>query len=249
MEKKMNFEYTDIKIPDNHFGISPSGISKFFDNPSNWYRDNFTDETTFTGSTATELGSILHAIAEAVAKGDTTDTLEIEAYIDSIDNPDVDKTVIRSLYSTMASVLINEYVLRNKPDIVEKSLSMDLGNNITLKGTLDGYYNNGVVLDYKSASAKPKTDAIPWHYKVQLMAYTKLMRSKGNYVDRLRIVYIVRPTKTLPARVFVVNHMITDQDEKDFEDVLEIMKRTITLTKEQPELIPVLYKSMNLKEK
>ena len=245
---RVNFEYNAIKVPEGHMKISPSQIAKFFNYPSLWYKDNFTDAEGFTGNTATELGTIVHACAETVALNETVNRDEIDDYIDSIDNEDVDKAEIRKHWYEMSHLLINEYVLKNVPDLVEHSTQLDLGDKISLAGTLDSYYNNGVVTDYKTKGSKPKTDAIPWEYWVQLMAYAKMLKEEGKEVNRLRIVWIVKPTKTLPARLFVVNHEISDKDWKEFDDVLTIMVDTIKLTRSNPEYIHILYKSMNLKD-
>ena len=68
------------------------------------------------------------------------------------------------------------------------------------------------------------------------------------FIDRIRLVYIVAPTKTLPARLFVVNHMITEDDWRQIDDTLDIMRETFVLQRAHPEYIHLLYKSMKLKE-
>lgn len=244
----MNFEYNPGEMPENcDFKISPSGISKFFDYPSIWYRDNFLGETSFEGSTSSELGTVIHAIAESVAKGEPTDSSEIDKYIMSIENEEVEKNVVKSLYPGMASVLVNEYLLKNMPDDVEQTITAETKNGIYVGGTYDARLGN-TLIDYKTAKTKPRTETIPFGYKIQLLAYAWILKQFGETIDRLRIVYIVRPTKTLPARVFVVNHMISDEDWDMINQTLNLMADTIIKQKEDPSLIPLLYKSMKLKD-
>jgi RecB family exonuclease len=243
----MNFEYTDIEVPEGSFKISPSGISKFFDVPSVWYRDNFLGENSFTGNTASELGTIIHAIAEAYALDESTNREEVEAYLDTLTDPDIDKQVIRDNYPEMAKVLVNEYLRYNQPDKVEQPVLLNLGDDVLIGGTYDAIQGS-TLIDYKTTAKKPNTETIPWNYKVQLMSYAYALRSNGVLIDRIRIVWVVKPTKTLPARVFVVNHMITNEDWQDIQDTLELMKQTIMLQRSNPEYTHLLYKSMKLKE-
>ena len=242
----MAFEYSSPAIPEGHIKIKPSGIANFWNYPSSWYKDTFLGEQTFKGNTASELGSVIHELADKAAGNEYITRTEVNEYIDSIDNEDVDKQVIKDNWYEMSELLINQYVLRNIPDLHEHSMQLDLGDSITMAGTLDGYYNSGIVNDYKSTGKKPKTDAISWNHWVQLMAYAKMLVEEGKEVNRLRITWIVRPTATLPARLFVVNHEVTDKDWKEFDDILKIMVDTIKLSQSQPELNHVLFKSMNL---
>lgn len=244
----MNFDYNDLETPEGSFRISPSGISKFFDYPSVWYRDNFLGENSFTGNTASTLGTIIHAVAEAVALNDTTERSEIEEYLDTITDPEIDKEEILKHYPEMANVLVNEYLLKNVPDTVEQQTMTRLeGTNVYVGGTYDAR-NNSTLVDYKTSSKKPNTEKMPFGYLIQLLAYWYALKSEGIFIDRLRLVYIVKPTKTLPARVFVVNHMVTKEDEKMIEDTLKLMAETVELQQSNPELTHLLYKSMSLKE-
>ncbi len=244
----MAFEYNDIIVPEGHIKISPSQIASFWNYPSIWYKDVFLGEKSFKGNTGSELGNIVHEIADSVAKNESLSREDVEEYIESIDNPDVDKDEIRKHWYEMSHLLVNEYVLKNIPDLHEYQTQVDLGDKVSLAGTLDGYYNSGIVNDYKTSSTKPKTDSIPWNYFVQLMAYGYMLKAEGKEVNRLRITWIVKPTKTLPARLFIVNHEVTDKDWKEFDDILKIMIDSIKLTRSNPEYSHIIYKSMNLQK-
>jgi hypothetical protein len=68
-------------LPDGAFGISPSNISKFFDKPHEWYREQVLGEEGFTGSTASVLGTCVHFCAEEYAKTGKVDVDSIYKYI------------------------------------------------------------------------------------------------------------------------------------------------------------------------
>jgi len=243
------FEYNDIKV--DGIKLSPSGLANFFSNPSNWYRDTFTDENTFKGNTGSTIGTIIHGVCESVAKNEPVDREVVEAYIDSIDNEDVDKAEVREHWYGMSHALVNEYVLKQPPELIEYQTKCEVAKGIWLAGTIDGVYLNsgGILLDYKSARTKPNTETIPFNYKTQMMAYSYMLKQEGKEINQLRIAYVSRKTKTLPPRVFVVNHIITKEDWDDFDDILKLVVETIQLEQEHPEYRHLLYKSMNLKEK
>lgn len=245
----MNFNYTDLKTPNGEFRISPSRIESFFTYPVNWYKENFLGETGFTGNTASTLGTIIHAIAEAVAKNESVEHDEISTYLDTITDPLIDKDDIKANYPEMARALVNEYLLQNIPTEVEQQVMTHVTEDLEIYvgGTYDAR-NGTTLVDYKTTAIKPNTEKMPFGYKIQLLAYWYALRANGVLIDRLRLVYVVKPTKTLPARVFVVNHMITEEDKKLIVDTLELMAETIQLHKKHPKYIHLLYKSMNLKE-
>ena len=240
------FTYKEPALPDDcTFRISPSQIYKFFDYPSVWYRDNFLGENSFKGNTASELGTIIHQVAESVAKHESISKDEVEAYIDSIDNPDVDKEVIREHCEDMVHTLVNNYIIHNMPTDVEYETVAPVSNGVYVGGTVDNRTHD-MIVDYKNVGKKPDTESIPFKYKIQLLAYAYADKARGIFTDRIRIVYTVRRTKTLPVRVFVVTEVISDEDWKLIEDTLNLIADTVTLHKEQPKLIPYLYKSMEL---
>jgi len=244
----MDFSYTDLKTPGDAFRISPSQIEKFFSYPSVWYRENFLGEEGFTGNTASTLGTIIHAIAEAVALNESTDRSEIEAYLDTITDPEIDKEEILKHYPAMAQALVNEYLLKNLPTEVEQATMTRMeGTDIYVGGTLDAR-NDSTLVDYKTTSKKPNVEKMPFGYKIQLLAYWYALKAEGVFIDRLRLVYIVKATKTLPVRIFVVNHMVTPEDEKMIEETLKLMAETIEVQKSNPDLTHLLYKSYSLKE-
>ena len=104
----MNFDYTEPTLPDNCiFKISPSGIEKFFSSPVLWYKEHILGEKEFKGNTSTILGTIIHAFAEAYAKGEPYSKEEVEEYLTKIKNTrlptdePIDYALIRELYPDM----------------------------------------------------------------------------------------------------------------------------------------------------
>ena len=244
------FDYVDIELPENGiFKISPSGISKFFEMPIVWYKEQVLGEVQFKGSTATVLGSVIHGLAEQYSKGEQSSRDEVETYLKKhMFNSDVNVAEVRGLYPDMASALINEYVKHNKPTETERSLICEFKDGVYLAGTFDNRTKD-ILVDYKNVSTKPKTDKIPWNYYIQLMAYAWLLKQEGTEINKIRLVYTVRPTKTLGVRVFKVTQVITERDYQAVEDVLQLISDTILLSKSNPELNYLLFKSMELKEK
>lgn len=243
------FDHVKVPLPEDCiFKISPSAISKFFEFPVIWYKEQVLGEVQFKGNTASVLGSVVHGLAECYAKGAETSREMVEPYLVKHKfNMDVNVSMVRELYPDMAAALINEYLRHNKPTEVERSLCQLVKDGIYVAGTFDNRTGSCIV-DYKNVSTKPNTDKIPWNYYIQLMAYAWMCKQEGIEIDKIRLVYVVRPTKTMGVRVFKVTQVINDTDYRAIEEVLEIIADTILLSNSNPELRYLLFKSMQLKE-
>lgn len=243
----MIFEHTKVKLPNSaKFGISPSSISKFFDSPVIWYKENILKEEIFKGSTATVRGTCAHYMAECAATGKSVDHELLQQELMEISNPDIDISEVIDTYNTLGELLV-DYVTENPPNEVETQLYAEVKQGIYVKGTCDARQGSTVV-DFKTASKKP-SDTIPFGYFIQLMAYAYMYRQQGQFVDKIRLVYAVSPTKTLPARRFVVSKTITNEDWEMIENTLELIADTLIVREEQPELDYLLFKSMQFKQK
>ena len=244
------FKHTEVAIPsDGVFKISPSKVASFFDYPSVWYREQVLGEEIFKGNTATVLGTACHYIFEKVSKGEDICRDVMDAMIDRAAFPeDVDKEVVKASYPEIATVVVNDYLLDNIPSHVEKEVSAHIANGVYVAGTQDAVdMQRRILVDYKIVGSKPNTDSIPFKYKIQLLCYAYANHVNGVYIDRIRIVYGVKPTKTLPARVFVVTEQVSQDDIKLVSDTLHLIADTVIKAKEQPELVYLLFKSMSLK--
>ena len=249
-EEKHPFDYTVVPLPEDcKFKISPSSISKFFDYPDVWAKEHILGEQVFHGSTSTVLGSIVHGLAERYAKGLPSDRDLVEKYIRQfMFTPDVNAKEIRDNYPDMASLLINDYVRKNKPTEVEQSLcaKVDDESGIYLAGTCDNLTGT-MIVDYKTASKKPAGDNISYGYYLQLMAYAYLYRqTKGIIIDRIRLVYVIRPTKEYGPRLHVVTKVITEEHYKEFQTKLKIIIDSIKLYQQRPNLGHICFRSTAL---
>jgi hypothetical protein len=198
----MNFDYNDLQIENCKFRISPSQISKFFSYPPIWYKDNILGEKDFTDTTATVLGTIIHAALESYALKQPVNKEEIESHLIKMStrcalrgNP-IDIAEIRSLYPDMIKAAIDNYLRHNPPTEVEQPIYTEIMDGIYVGGSCDNR-TDGTIVDYKNVSTKPNTDTIPFEYKIQLLAYAYIYKKMGISIDRIRLVYTVRPTKTL----------------------------------------------------
>ena len=108
---------------------------------------------------------------------------------------------------------------------------------------------DGIVVDYKNVVTKPADNApIPFDYKIQLLAYAYILRQLGYEINRIRIVYGIRPTKTLPARCVVVTESIDFIADKLISDTLRLIAESVLAVKENPKLAYLIFKSMDFKE-
>lgn len=153
------FDYAEIEMPDDCiFKISPSAISKFFEMPVIWYKDQVLKETQFNGNTASVLGSVIHGLAEQYARGIQSSKEEVEKYLTKhMFNTDVNVNEVRELYPEMAKALINNYISKNKPTEVEVSLYKEVKRGVYLAGTYDNltggtpeYYCDNEAFEYLS---------------------------------------------------------------------------------------------------
>jgi hypothetical protein len=242
------FEHTDVKLPENAiFKISPSGIAGFFNNPTLWYKEHVLKEGGFEGDTASTIGTIVHYCAEQKILGNSIDPTVIEAAVENIKNDNVDKAEVLSAWEAQKDILFEEYLDNAVIDETETSMFYEVKGGVYVAGTCDALQGT-TVIDFKNVGKKPG-DKIPFNYYIQLMAYAYMYKQQDVPVDRIQIVYTVRPTKTLPARLFVVKKLIQDEDWEMIENTLELVADTIIKAKECPELVYLLFKSMQFKVK
>jgi len=109
-------------------------------------------------------------------------------------------------------------------------------------------YHDCTVVDFKTVSQKPaNTDTIPFGYKIQMLAYAYALRTMGYVINRIRVVYGVRPTKTIGARCIVVDHVLDYVTDKLIGDTLKLMSETIIMARDLPQYRHLLFKSWELK--
>lgn len=135
------FSYTanDGTIPDDAFRISPSQLSKFLDSTTSWYREQLLGEAGFEGSTASELGNVVHAAAHMYHDTGTVDRAALLAYISSISIPEVDKSIITHQMKPMIETLINQFLSKSSATHAEEFVSTEIIPGVFAAGSIDRY--------------------------------------------------------------------------------------------------------------
>lgn len=252
------FQYTRPELPEDCVQlISPSQIDKFFQYPRSWYEENMLgNKPAFQGNTSTVTGTVCHYIYEQATLGSQVTrewiNQQLDDYIIAKPNPDVDITKVKVDYPEVAKAVMNTYVIpanqKGAKVECEKQVIAKVMDGIYIAGTCDRIEGDCIV-DYKTVSVKPNENVIPFGYKIQMLAYAYALRQQGYVINRIRLVYGVKPTKTLPARCIVVTENIDYVNEKLINDTLRLIGESVLTVKEHPELAYLIFKSMDLKEK
>jgi len=265
-EKYLEYDYEKSYLPDDcKLNISPSGFANFISRKHQWYREHVLKEDGFLGSTSSVLGTIVHAIAAAVANSEEVDVQAIEKYVYSNNHlEDFDSDTVLSNYESMATELVNNYVLPNMGNYleVEATKMASMGNGIYVSGNLDvteGSKEDVCVVDYKTYNSKTKPKAIPQNYKYQLLVYAYLLKKNGYNPTRIKLVYINRnidggisektgkPLKSYPPEVTVLVECITDEDIEFISSLLELCKDSVEASEKYPELTHVIWNDPRLR--
>lgn len=252
------FSYNPGSFPDNSFRISASQLSRFFDSTSQWYREFLLGEApAFTGSTASELGTCIHAAAAMYHDTKSVDKQAILDYIDTL-GPDIDKNEIRTQLKPMIDTLINSYCSKTKHTTSEEFISYEVLPNIFVGGSMDAGTPDTVV-DYKTTSAKTAPTSFPRQYYFQLMTYAWVLKQLGRAPSTLRLVYVTRmidggysdktgnKLKDYPSTCTVLNHSITDSDWDLIDGCIKLIAHSVQTWQQQPELRYLLAQDYRLK--
>lgn len=247
------FGYEHIQIPDCKYKISPSQIGRFFEYPKQWYLENIKkEEPEFQGNTASFIGTICHYIYSSYVKGINPTreeiNIELQDYLKEYPNKEVNFTEVTNVYPQVASAVMNNYVIKHNVDdiSVETPISYKVKDGIYVAGTYDRLEDD-ILCDYKHVSSKPNEYVLPFGYRIQLLTYAYILRKMGKEVNKIRIIYGVKPTKTLNARCFTTTENVTDENLKLAEDTLNLIADSIITCEEHPELTYLIFKSMELK--
>lgn len=256
---------------DGIFRISASQFSQFMDRPWEWYREKVLGEDGFTGNTSSVLGTIVHVGAELVSRNKTLTREDVEAFLETITDPEIDKDVIREQYPEMLKALINDYVLPNASSFheAEPFITADLGSGIEVGGSIDrvevaarlpGNKLSTRIVDYKTYNSKSKPKAIPMYYKYQLLIYAWVYGELRHPVSEVRLVYINRninggfsektgkPLKSYPPEVTVLTEQVTKDDIDFIKGLVGMCKDTLLASEKYPELLSVLWRDPRLAE-
>lgn len=247
-------------VPPNAFRISPSQLSRFFDSTNEWYREFLLGESFFTGSTATELGTCVHAAAQMYAIDRIVHHDQIVNYISTLP-PDIDKSHILSQYPTMVDTLIAHDLQYNIPHLTEQFYWHEILPGIGVGGSLDAIKFSGDpsnpstltirgnrIRDYKTTSSKTLPTKFSRAYYFQQLAYAWLCKQQGITIEFLDLVFVStselnrisettgKPLKDYPSQVSVVTHQVTADDLNLIDGVLNLVAHSVQLWQTQPKL-------------
>ena len=251
------FDYEKPVFPDDCiFNISPSQIDKFFSYPSVWYRENLLgQEQSFQGNTASVTGTIAHYIYKCVTQKIPVTREDINAqlmrYAQIVQNPDLDVNQVMIDYPLVTAEVVNNYIIpqdaKGMQVRCEDLIIAEVLKGVYVGGSCDRLEGDTVV-DYKNVGKLPNQDVIPFNYKIQLLAYAYIYRKKGFEVNNIKLVYGIKPTKTIPARCVCVNEPIDYIADKLIGDTLQLIAESVLMVKENPRLAYLIFKNLDFKE-
>ena len=234
------------QLPPGNLKISPSSFADYFEHTNQWVREHLMDEDGFGQSTATHLGTVVHAYVEKVMLNqDVTnfDTLELEPYLlplnDGLEVGLIDKAHIRSSYPILAQVLIDNFVTdHNTPHSTEQFIHYEIIPGVSVGGTYDylrvNQYNQLMVGDWKTAATKPS--ALTKKYQWQALIYCWILHKNGTQIQGYEVNFAVKPTKTLPARAIHFPKIIQQSDLDFIESLLRTVAHAMLAFKQHPTL-------------
>jgi hypothetical protein len=261
MTTKNYFEYnTGDDVTKGAFRISASQLSKFFDRTSEWYHENLLGEEGFTGNTATELGTVVHAGIEMFVTTGEVDWQALEDYIVSLEGkPDVDVYVIESQYTYMIEAAL-PFVEANMPTEVEKFVFHELLPGIGAGGSIDALRGD-TIMDWKTTSMKSPPTRFSRNYWFQQMTYAWVLKQQGIDIRYLKLVFITqnetgrvsektgKPLKDYPSQVSVVTEEVTEEGLELIGSCLKLVAESVQTWHDKPELRHLLAQDMRLKPK
>lgn len=255
------FSYNDGKdsLPPNVFKISPSRLSRFFDETSAWWRESLLGEApAFKGSSSSYLGTTVHGMAAMYTDTGAYDFTQAEKFIDSISDPEIDKTFIREHYQVMTECLIRQYTSKvvGKAEIF---IHYPILPGVVAGGSIDLLTDEEVV-DYKTTNELNAPTSVKRAYYFQQLCYVWMARQLGYKIKRFRLVYITtnqvgrispvtgKPMKDYPTTVTHVVHEVTNEDMLLIEGVLKLVAESVLAWKKMPDIRHLLAQDMRLKQ-
>lgn len=257
--KPLNYQetYEDL-LPKGAFRISPSMISKFLSDKALWYQTQVLGNNPFKGNTSTILGTCIHRIAERYTKLKEVSHQELREYIDSFDDPEIDKDFIKEQLFPMGQALINYLRLNGMPQKSEEAVALQLSPEVYVAGTCDALEGD-TLIDYKTTSSLSVSQTIPDYYKLQLLTYAYIYTKLGRPISRIRIVWVThnqtgrisdktgKPLKDYPTQVVPVTQLISDSDLEYIHNLLHLIKDCYETSKSNPHLTYMLFSDYSLK--
>ena len=253
--------YTGMeRLPEGSIKISPSQAQDFFDRTSYWYRTSLLSEDGFQGNTGSLLGNIVHYSAETLDIPTEDEVLEYLGTQTCEYEVDIILANYESMCEAIRGYLVSEEVRITKR---EEFIHTHLNDIVHVGGTYDALYETTeyvdrfgevhtgqftILRDYKSSSTKP-TDAYAFtkKYRFQLYIYVYILQKLGITVDAVELLYISRPTKTLPARIFSYIEPVEHTTLGITESKLQLITDSILMFRDKPELRHIIGQDQRLK--
>lgn len=212
--------------------IRASSARSFYEVPAMWYKTHILGQDRFEGNTNTYLGTLCHKYAECYFTLKPYDYMEILA-----EAPDcVDKEGILKDMPAIEKELKLYLDTLEPPSLIEQYLKGFETAHFITQGTIDAYYKEGgVLVDYKTSSVKKSSID---EYRQQLNIYAYLMALNGYEVNTIRIVNIIKATKTMPPRI---NILEGEADVKMGEETLRYMAEKAELAMRNPEFARLIF--------
>lgn len=245
-------------LPPDVYKISPSRLSRFFDDTSNFYRETVFKETpVFQGNTSSVLGTCVHGLAAMYKQEKKIDFKLVEDYLCTVHNPEVDIPFVRSQYPVMAVTLIDTYV-QTVGGVSESFVWHEVMPGIVAGGSIDLLLDDEIV-DYKTTSSLSAPTGIPRSYWFQQMAYAWILKQKGIDIKKFTLQYITqqdvgrrsektgKPLKDYPCTVTPLTHIITGEDWLIIDNTIRLVAESVKTFKEKPELQHLLAQDLRLK--
>ena len=252
------FGYNAGDVPEGAFKISPSQISRYFDETGKWVREFLLGEAGFEGNTASCLGTVVHGLAAQYKATGAADLAAAENYIDSLRIEGLDKAYMRAQFAPMYLALERNF-LTTCTGTPELFLKQEILPGVWLGGSID-LLNNEEVTDYKTTGSLNAPTDIKRSYFFQQLCYVWLARMAGYPVKRFRLVYITtnevnrisektnKPMQDYPTTVSSIVHEVTDDDITLIGGVIKLVADFVVAWKQYPELRHVLAQDYRLKE-
>lgn len=260
MEKTEYFTYNNGEdVTKGAFRISASQVSRFFDYTSQWYREHLLGEEGFTGNTATNLGTVVHAGIEMFIKEGRVDYSAIENHIDAINHPEIDTFHIREQYPNMLDAIL-PLVEADLPEESEKFIWHELLPGIGVGGTIDALKGD-TIRDWKTTSSRTLPTKFSRSYWFQQMTYAFIMKKLGVHINYIELVFVSqnemnrvsdktgKRLKDYPSITSVVREEVTTENLELIESCLMLIAESVKMWQEQPEIRHILAQDMRLKPK
>lgn len=242
--KEHGSEYKDRK-EKGYRVISPSGAKNFVTNKHEWSVNVLDGKPTFFGNEASTLGSVVHRYIEMFREGSlnadgTMPKDELDHIVATTTN--IDTKGIYADYKDMCKAVKEIYLDKYPTDVLsEKYFELELTDRkVLVAGTVDELdLNNKIICDFKTCSKPVKDQTAFIGYLYQLSVYYALMKATDNIeIDKFRIVFIQRPTKTIGSRIYIAE---CDSVLDLGQDLLNDIIKTIDLCDSNPELKDIIF--------